>query len=36
MVYLRAQWYTARQGQFGVPHPFAEFSEQPYSLQPYP
>jgi hypothetical protein len=36
MVYPRARWYHAAQGRSGVPDPFAEFPEQPYSSHPYP
>jgi RHS repeat-associated protein len=36
MVYLRAQWYNARQGRFGVRDPFAGMMERPQTLAPYP
>jgi hypothetical protein len=35
MVYLRARWYDAGSGRFGVRDPFAGFPEVPYSLNPY-
>jgi RHS repeat-associated protein len=35
MVYLRARWYDAGSGRFGVRDPFAGVSEVPNTLHPY-
>jgi hypothetical protein len=35
MVYLRARWYDAGSGRFGVRDPFAGWEERPDSLHPY-
>jgi len=35
MVYLRARWYDAGSGRFGVHDPFAGWPEMPYSQHYY-
>jgi RHS repeat-associated protein len=36
LVYLRARWYHAAQGQFGSRDPFPGLMERPQTLAPYP